>query len=151
MKGDGSMAKLAFKAARISASLADMRQESVSFGNAVEQDGTLFAKSIHDGRSRFASKLKLLDAVPDSKIYEMCHDEMGHLVDVRETSTYSSSGNSGKIVVEVVIRHGLCSCALPEDGDLSWFVIRGYGRRTKTREHTLQGSPPNDAMFSCTH
>jgi hypothetical protein len=64
------MAKLAFKAARISASLADMRQESVSFGNAVEQGGTLFAKSIQDGRSRFASKLELLDAVPDSKIYE---------------------------------------------------------------------------------
>jgi hypothetical protein len=64
------MAKLAFKAARMSASLADIRQESVSFGDAVEQDGTLFAKSIQEERSRFASKLELLDAVPDSKIYE---------------------------------------------------------------------------------
>ena len=125
------MAKLAFNATRISASLADMTQESVSFGDAVEQDGTLFAKSIQEGRSRFASKVEILDAVPDSRIYEIRHDEMGHFVDVRETSTYSSSGNSGKIVVEVVIRHRPCSCTLSEDGDLSWFVIPAMvgGRR----------------------
>jgi len=131
MKGNNSIAKLAFKAPRISASLADIRQESVLFGDAVEQDGTLFAKSIQEGRSRFASKLGLLEAVPDSKIYETRHDEIGHLVDVRETTTYSSSGNSGKIVVEVVIRHSLCSCTLPEDGDLSWSVIKAMagGRR----------------------
>ena len=51
------MAKLAFKAAGKSDELADMRQENVLFGVAVAQDGTLFAKSIQEGRSRFASKV----------------------------------------------------------------------------------------------
>ena len=55
-------------AARISDELADMRQENVSFGVAVAQDGTLVAKSIQEGRLRFASKQLRVDAVPDSKI-----------------------------------------------------------------------------------
>jgi hypothetical protein len=42
---------------------------------------------------------------------------------VREKSAYSSSGNTGKIIVEVVIGGRHCSCALSKDGDLSWFVI----------------------------
>ena len=46
-----------------------------------------------------------------------------HLVDVREKSAYSGSGNTGKIIVEVVIGGRHCSCALSKDGDLSWFVI----------------------------
>ena len=96
------MAKLAFRAAGKSDELADMRQENVLFGVAVAQDGTLFTKSIQEGRPRLASKLEVPEAVPDSKIYEMCY-EMGHVVDVREKSAYSSSGNSGKIVVEVVV------------------------------------------------
>jgi len=33
--------------------------------------------------------------------------------------SYSSSSNTGKIVVEVVIGCGHCSSALSEDGDLS--------------------------------
>jgi hypothetical protein len=50
-------AKLAFRAAGKSDELADMRQENVLFGVAVAQDDTLFAKSIQEGRSRFALKL----------------------------------------------------------------------------------------------
>jgi len=97
------MAKLTFSAAGKSDELADMRQENVLLGVAVAQDGTLFTKSIQEARPRLASKLGLPKAVPDSKIYEMCNDEMGHLVDMREKSAYSSSGNSGKILVEVMI------------------------------------------------
>jgi len=55
--GNGPIAKLAFKAVGKSDELADMRQENVLFGVAVAQDGTLFAKSIQDGRPRFALKL----------------------------------------------------------------------------------------------
>ena len=64
-----------------------------------------------------------MDAVPDSKIWKKRHHEISHLVDEREKSAYSSSGNSGEIVVKVVIGGRHCSCALSEDGDLSWFVI----------------------------
>jgi hypothetical protein len=42
------MAKLAFRAARISDSLADMRQVNVLLIDAVAQDGMLFAKSIQE-------------------------------------------------------------------------------------------------------
>ena len=68
-----------------------------------------------------------MDAVPDSKIWKKCHHEIRHLLDVREKSAYSSSGNGGKIVVKVVIGGRHCSCALSEDGDLSWFVISVMG------------------------
>ena len=70
-KGEVSIAKLGIMAARISDELADMRQANVSSGDAVAQDGTLVAKSIQEGRLRFASKLLRMDAVPDSKICEM--------------------------------------------------------------------------------
>ena len=109
-------------AATISDELAAIRQENVSFGGAVAQDGTLFAKSIQEGRLRFASKLLRVDAVPDSKICEMCRYEIGNLVDMQEARAYSGSGNNGKIVVEVVNGYGSCSCALSEDGNLSWIV-----------------------------
>jgi hypothetical protein len=42
---------------------------------------------------------------------------------VRERGAYSSSGNSGKIIVEVVIGGRDRSCALSKDGDLLRFVI----------------------------
>ena len=42
---------------------------------------------------------------------------------MREKGAYSSLGNSGKIVVKVVIGGRHCSCAPPKDGDLLWFVI----------------------------
>jgi len=58
-------------AARISDSLADMRQVNVLFIDAVAQDWMLFAKSIQEGISRYASKIGRVDAVPDSKICEM--------------------------------------------------------------------------------
>jgi len=99
--------------------LADMRQENVLFAVAVAQDGTLFAKSIQEGRSPFASKVYGLDAVPDSKIWKKCHREISHPIDVREKGAYSSSGNGGKIIVKVVIGGRHCSCALSEDGDPS--------------------------------
>jgi hypothetical protein len=51
------MAKPAVMAAGNSDELAEMRQENVLFGVAVAQDGTLFAKSIKEGKPRFASKL----------------------------------------------------------------------------------------------
>ena len=38
-------------------------------------------------------------------------------------SAYSSSGNSGKVIVKVVIGGGDRSCALSKNGDLSGFVI----------------------------
>ena len=53
----------------------------------------------------------------------MCHPEIRHLVDVREKNAYSSSGNSGKVVVKIVVGDRRCSCALSKDGDLSRFVI----------------------------
>ena len=109
-------------AATISDELAVIRQENVLFGVAVAQDGTLFAKSIQEGRLRFASKLLRVDAVPDSKICEMDRYDIRNLVDISETRTYSGSGNSGKIVVEVVKGDGSCPCALSEDGNLSWIV-----------------------------
>jgi hypothetical protein len=116
-KGNGWMTKLAFRAARISDSLAERRQANVSFGDAVEQDGTLFAKTIQEGRSRYASKLLRVDAVPDWKICEICCYENRHLLDIHKKA-YSCSGNCGKIIVEVVIGCGHCSCALPKDGNL---------------------------------
>ena len=51
------IAKLAFRAAGKSDELAAMRQENVLSGVAVTHDGTLFAKSIQEARSRFASKV----------------------------------------------------------------------------------------------
>ena len=100
-----------------------MRQEIELFGVAVAHDGTLFVKSIQDARSRFASKVKSVDAVPDSKIWKMHHHEIWGHDDVRENSAYSSSGKSGKIIVEVVIGGRNRSFALSKNGDLSWFVI----------------------------
>src|SRR5712691_5951919 len=47
----------------------------------------------------------------------------GTFVDVLEKNAYSSPGNSGKIVVKVVVGDRHRSCALSKDGDLSWFVI----------------------------
>ena len=55
--GQSWIAKLAFKAAGKSDELAEMRQENVLFGVAAAQDGMLFAKSIQEGKPRFASKL----------------------------------------------------------------------------------------------
>jgi hypothetical protein len=69
----------------------------------------------------------------------------------KRASTYGSSGNSGEILVEVVIGGRHCSCALSEDSDLSCFRDTCYRRKTWARGHTLQGSPPNDAMLTCTH
>jgi hypothetical protein len=88
----------------------------VSFEVAVAQAGTLFAKSIQEGRLRSASKLLRVDAVPDSRI---CHYEIKPPLDVREMRAYSGSGNSGKIVIEVVKGDGRCSCAFTEGRDLS--------------------------------
>jgi len=45
-----------------------MRQENVSFADVVAQDGMAWTKSIQEGVSREASKLKTANAVPDSKI-----------------------------------------------------------------------------------
>jgi len=53
----------------------------------------------------------------------MCHPEIRHLVDVREKNAYSSSGNSRKVVVKIVVGDRHSSCALSKDGDLSRFVI----------------------------
>ena len=121
--GRVSIAKLAFRATENSDALTDLRQEIELSGVAVAQDGTLFVKSIQDARSRFASKLKNEDAVPDWKIWKMRHHEIWNHADVREKSAYSSSGKSGKIVVEVVIGGRHCSFALSKNGDLWWFVI----------------------------
>jgi len=127
-KGKGSIAKLGLMAATMSDSLADMRQANVLSGDAVTQDGTLAAKSIQEEKFRLALKLTRTNAVPDSKICEMCHSETRYLIDAKETRACSSSSNSGKIVVEVVkgCRHRLC--ALSEDGDLSWSVIPAMAR-----------------------
>ena len=55
-------------AATRSEELADMRQENESFADVVAQDGMAWTKSIQEGVSREASKLKTADAVPDSRI-----------------------------------------------------------------------------------
>jgi len=115
-------------AATISDSLADIRQANVLSGDAVVQDGTLAAKSIQEGRFRLASKLLRRDAVPDSKICEMRHYETRYLIDAQETRAYSSSSNSGKIVVEVVKGRRYRPCALSEDSDLLWSVIPAMAR-----------------------
>ena len=47
---------------------------------------------------------------------------------MREKSAYSSSGNSGKIIVEVVIGGRNRSFALSKNGDLSWFVISAMAK-----------------------
>jgi hypothetical protein len=81
-KGYGSMAKLAFMAARISDSLADMRQENVLFIDAVAQGGMLFVKSIQEGVLRPALKLERVNGVPDWRICRKGHYEMRHLADL---------------------------------------------------------------------
>ena len=110
-------------AARISDELADMRQANVSSGDAVAQDGTLVAKSIQEGRLRFASKLLRMDAVPDSKICKMYYYETSCLSDAHEMRAYSSSSKSGKIDIEVVKGRRHRPCALSEDGDLSLYGL----------------------------
>ena len=42
---------------------------------------------------------------------------------MREKNAYSSSGNSGKVIIKVMIGGRHCPCALSEDGDLTWFMI----------------------------
>ena len=46
-----------------------------------------------------------------------------HLIYVRGTITYSSSGDRRKIVIEIVIGGRHCSRTLSKDSDLSWVVI----------------------------
>jgi hypothetical protein len=52
------------------------------------------------------------------------------------TNTHGSSGNSGEILVEVVIGGRDRSCALSEDSDLSCFRDTSYTRKTWTRRRT---------------
>jgi hypothetical protein len=82
-----------------------------------------------------------VDAVPDSKIWNMCHHEIRHLVDVREKNAYSSSGNTGKIVVKVVVGGRNCSCALSKEGDLSLFLISVMGENEVLWKYLSRISP----------
>src|SRR6266851_5183725 len=57
---------------------------------------------------------------------------MTQLIHLRKTSAYSSSGNSGKILVEVVIGSRQCSCTLSKDSHLLSFVIPAIRGGVKT-------------------
>jgi hypothetical protein len=63
------MASPAIILSRISDEPADMRHANVSFGDAGAQACVWFAKSIQEGVPRWASKLGIVDAVPDWKIW----------------------------------------------------------------------------------
>ena len=65
-------------AARISGSLTDLRQAKVLSGDAVVHACVLFTKNAQAGKLRVGLKAEKADAVPDSKIYEICHHEVRH-------------------------------------------------------------------------